>query len=325
MGVFFMYRKYCQHSCSMRMLSTYIRVGDAGRSYRGAGSGAMKNPASISLSKKKTSYKYIKSNTSFATVTLLSLLILSFETVADPIFSEACVSAHFHEEARIKSIIDGDTVILTDDRHIRLIGINTPEIDHNNIKRSDAGALEAKASLVELLKNQKSVHLIYGEERFDRHKRTLAHLYLKNGLNIQAELLRQGQAMPLRIAPNLSLADCYNTASLSAKQKKLGLWALPQYQTRHVLHLKGSEKGFHIISSKVKRITESRSSIWLNLQNNVALRIRKDDLNYFNKNDLMSLQGKTIEANGWLYKRNKQLRMRIQHKLDLRIINDERN
>ncbi|MGB1799664.1 MAG: thermonuclease family protein, partial [Gammaproteobacteria bacterium] len=235
--------------------------------------------------------------------------------------SSECVSAHFYEEVSIKSIIDGDTVILTDNRHIRLIGINTPEINHDNIKLSDAGALKAKASLEDLLKNQESVHLSYGEERFDRHKRTLAHLYLKNGLNIQAELLRQGLAMPLRIAPNLSLADCYNAASLSAKQKKIALWALPQYQTRHVNNLEGSEKGFHIISGKVERITESRSSIWLNLQNNVALRIHKDDLNYFNKNDLISLQGKTVEANGWLYKRNKQLRMRIRHKLDLRIIN----
>jgi micrococcal nuclease len=280
----------------------------------------MKNTSSISLTGKKTSYKYIKSNASFVVVTILSVLILSFETVAEPILSEPCVSTHFDEEASIKSIIDGDTVILTDDRHIRLIGINTPEINHDDIKLSDTGALKAKASLEELLKSQKSVHLSYGEERFDRHKRTLAHLYLKNGLNIQAELLRQGLAMPLRIAPNLSLADCYNTASLSAKQKKRGLWALPQYQTRHVNNLIGSEKGFHIISGKVERITESRSSIWLNLQNNVALRIHKDDLNYFNKNDLISLQGKTVEANGWLYKRNKQLRMRIRHKLDLRII-----
>ena len=247
--------------------------------------------------------------------------LLSTSGYSFPNNASICVSTHFDEEVGIKSIIDGDTVILTDDRHIRLIGINTPEINHENLKLSDAGALTAKASLVELLKDQKSVHLTYGKERFDRHKRTLAHLYLKNGLNIQAELLRQGLATPLRIAPNLSLADCYNTASLSAKQKKLGLWALPEYQTQHVSNLKGSEKGFHIISGKVERITESRSSIWLNLQNNVALRIVKDDLNYFNKSDLMSLQGATIEANGWLYKRNKQLRMRIRHKLDLRIIN----
>lgn len=262
--------------------------------------------------------RYIFSN--LAIVIIFTLFLLPQKAYAKPVLSENCVSTHFDEDIYIKEVIDGDTVILSDDRHIRLIGINTPEINHENINHSDAGALKAKDSLEKLLKNQKSVHLTYGEEQFDRHKRTLAHLYLKNGLNIQAELLRQGLAMPLRIAPNLSLADCYNTASLSAKQKNLGLWALPKYQTRHVNKLKNSEKGFHIISGKVERITESRSSLWLNLKNNVALRIHKDDLNYFNKNDVMSLKGKTIEASGWLYKRNKQLRMRIRHELDLRII-----
>lgn len=255
-----------------------------------------------------------------AVVFIFSLFLLTQQAYSKPVLSEKCVSTHYDEEIYIKMVIDGDTVILTDDRHIRLIGINTPEINHESINHSDPGALKAKASLEKLLKNQKSVHLTYGKEQFDRYKRTLAHLYLKNGLNIQAELLRQGLAMPLRIAPNLALADCYNTASLSAKHKNLGLWALPRYQTRHVHKLKVSEKGFHIISGKVERITESRSSIWLNLKNNVALRIHKDDLNYFNKNDLMSLQGKTIEASGWLYNRNKQLRMRIRHELDLRVI-----
>ena len=248
-------------------------------------------------------------------------ILLSLFLLIPNAYAESCVSTHFDEKVGIKSIIDGDTVILADDRHIRLIGINTPEINHDNIKLSDTGALKAKAELVNLLKNQKSVHLVYGKERFDRHGRTLAHLYLKNGLNIQAVLLKQGLAMPLRIAPNLSLADCYNQASLTAKNKELGLWALDRYKTHDVLSLKGSEKGFHIISGKVERVSESRSAMWINLQNNVALRIHKDDLNYFNKNDLMSLQGKTIEASGWLYKRNKQLRMRIRHNLDLKQIN----
>ncbi len=250
---------------------------------------------------------------------IFSLYSLNCYSLSDK--PSACVSTHFDEKAEIKSIIDGDTVILNDNRHIRLIGINTPEINHDNIKRSDAGALKAKDFLLSLLKKQNEIHLKYGKERFDRHGRTLAHLYLNNGLNIQAELLQQGLAMPLRIAPNLSLAECYNNASLSAKQKNLGLWALDRYQTRNVLRLKGNEKGFHFISGKVERVTESRSSIWLNLQNNVALRVHKDDLKSFNKSDLMSLQGKTIEANGWLYKRNKQLRMRIRHKLDIKIIN----
>lgn len=232
-----------------------------------------------------------------------------------------CVSTHFDEKAYIDYVIDGDTVVLTDDRHVRLIGINTPEIDHNNKKRSEQGAIKAKESLVQLLNNQTKIRLVFGKEHFDRHGRTLAHIYLDNGLNVQAELLRKGLAMPLRVPPNLSLASCYANASTTAKEENRGLWALSRYKTQHVSSLSDSDKGYYFIFGKVLKVNESRSSIWLNLENNVALRIHKDDLNYFNKNDLMNLRGKNIEANGWLYKNKNQLRMRIKHKLDLTILN----
>lgn len=231
----------------------------------------------------------------------------------------SCVSAYFGENVAIAYVIDGDTVVLADNRHIRLIGINTPEISHNN-ELSDVGAEIARESLIQILDNQPQVQLLYGKERLDRHGRTLAHIYLDSGMNVQAEMLIKGLAMPLRIPPNLSLMDCYSTASLIAKKEGRGLWALPRYQTHDVFSLTGTERGFYFISGKVKLVTESRSSIWINLENNVALRIVRDDLDNFNKSDLTSLRGKYIEANGWLYKRKGQLRMRIRHKLDLNVL-----
>jgi endonuclease YncB( thermonuclease family) len=233
----------------------------------------------------------------------------------------SCVSTHFDEEVAVEYVIDGDTIVLTDKRRIRLIGINTPELSHQDNKPSEAGAKLARDSLIQLLDQQTKIQLLYGKERLDRHGRTLAHIYLNNGLNIQAELLKNGLAMPLRIGPNLSLVDCYAAASLKAKNAALGLWTLSRYKTHNVLSLSGAEKGFYFISGKVMDVSESRSSIWINLENNVALRIHRDDLNYFNKNDLMSLKGKTIEASGWLYHRKKQLRMRIRHELDLKLLN----
>jgi endonuclease YncB( thermonuclease family) len=233
----------------------------------------------------------------------------------------SCVSTHFDEEVDAEYVIDGDTIVLTDNRHIRLIGINTPELSHQDNKSSEAGAELARDALMQLLDQQTKIQLLYGKERLDRHGRTLAHIYLNNGLNIQEELLKKGLAIPLRISPNLSLVNCYAATSLKAKNAILGLWALSRYKTHSVHSLSGSEKGFYFISGKVMHVSESRSSIWINLENNVALRVHRDDLNYFNKNDLMSLKGKTIEASGWLYHRNKQLRMRIRHELDLHILN----
>ncbi len=232
-----------------------------------------------------------------------------------------CVSTYFDEKVYLDYVIDGDTVVLRDGRHIRLIGINTPEISHQDDKASDAGAELAREFLIKLLDKDHQIQLLYGKERLDKHGRTLAHIYLKNGLNVQAEILKQGLAIPLRIGPNLSLVECYSSSALEAKNNNSGLWTLARYKTHSTLSLSGAERGFYIISGKVKHVSESRSSLWINLENNVALRIHRDDLNYFSKNDLLSLTGKTVEASGWLYQSKKQHRMRIRHELDLKLRN----
>ena len=251
-----------------------------------------------------------------AILILVSPICLSKES-----FKQNCVSTHFDEKAILGYIIDGDTVILKDKRHIRLIGINTPELSHDN-SPSEAGAVSARNALKKMLGNSQVIQLLYGKERHDRHGRTLAHIYA-GGINIQSQLLKTGLAMPLRIPPNLSFADCYNKASQFAKDQRLGLWALSRYKTHSVESLSGNETGFHFISGRVRQVSTSRSSVWVNLENNVALRIKNADLSYFNKSEVLSLESKTIEANGWLYKHKGQLRMRLRHNLDLNIVNTE--
>jgi len=233
-------------------------------------------------------------------------------------FNDACVSTHFDNKASVDYVIDGDTVVLDDKRHIRLIGINTPEISHNDTA-SEPGALRARDALKQILGGHPFIHLVYGKERLDRHGRTLAHLHLANGSNVQTQLLQSGLAMPLRIPPNVSLADCYNVASQNARNNNRGLWALARYKTHDVSSLSGTETGFYFISGRVRRVSKSRTAFWINLDNNVALRISNDDLNYFNRTPLTRLEGKNIEANGWLYKHKGQLRMRIRHPLDLMV------
>jgi len=247
------------------------------------------------------------------------LLLISPLCHSDQHQQTNCVSTHFDEKATIDYVIDGDTVVLNDKRHIRLIGINTPELSHNQ-KPSEDGAESARDSLIQILSHSTAIHLLYGQERQDRHGRTLAHLYLENGSNIQAKMLRQGLAMPLRIPPNLSLLDCYNAASQFAKNQKRGLWALSRYKTRDVFTLTGNERGFYFISGLVNHATESRSALWITLENDIALKISKEDFNNFNVTQLHLLQGKYIEANGWLYKRKGQLRMRIRHRMDLNVL-----
>jgi endonuclease YncB( thermonuclease family) len=223
------------------------------------------------------------------------------------------------ETVEVSHVIDGDTVILKDGRHIRLVGINAPEIGRNG-KPSEQGADAARKHLLSLLHGHNRVLLKIGTQRFDRYKRTLAHLFLPDGKNIQASLLAEGLATPLTIPPNLKYLDCYLNHSNLAITSQRGLWGLEQYKPHVSTTLKKNISGFRTITGKVERIGESQSSIWINLTGNIALRIKREDLGYFNAADLFNMKGKMIQVRGRVYKKNKEFMINLKHRSDMMLI-----
>jgi len=85
----------------------------------------------------------------------------------------------------VERVIDGDTIVLENNTHIRLLGINSPE-------KNEDYDIEATDSLIELLSN-KNVTLEYGEERTDLYGRTLAYVIV-DGKNINVEQVKRGFA-----------------------------------------------------------------------------------------------------------------------------------
>jgi endonuclease YncB( thermonuclease family) len=90
-----------------------------------------------------------------------------------------------YEYKSVERIIDGDTIVVENNTHIRLLGINTPE-------KGEKYYNEAKNFLSELVSN-KTIKLEYGKERYDKYQRTLAYVIL-NGKNINIEQVRNGFA-----------------------------------------------------------------------------------------------------------------------------------
>ena len=230
-----------------------------------------------------------------------------------------CSIGSSNETVEINHVIDGDTVILKDGRHVRLIGINTPEIDRNG-KQSEQGAETARKYLISLLNGHKHFLLQFDSQHFDRYKRTLAHLFLPDGKNIQASLLAEGFATPLTIPPNLYFLDCYLHYSNQAISSQRGLWSLEQYKPLSSKTLGKNVRGYRVITGKVERISKSRSSIWINLTGNAALRIKREDLGYFNESELYNIEGKVIQARGWIYHKNNEFRINIKHRSDMMLI-----
>lgn len=258
----------------------------------------------------------------FVCAVIILLPFLSTKAHSDP--EPSCSIGSSDETVEINHIIDGDTVILKDGRHVRLIGIDTPEIGRDG-RKSDAGAESARSYLVSLVQGNKNILLKFDTQRLDRYKRTLAHLFLPDGQNIQAILLAEGLATPLTIPPNLKFLNCYLYHSNHAVVSQQGLWRLKQYKpiastTLHNTPGNNNARGYRVIIGKVEHIGESRSSIWINLTGNIALRIKREDLSHFHGLELLNLEGKMIQARGWIYRNNNEFRIRIRHGSDIMLV-----
>lgn len=231
-----------------------------------------------------------------------------------------CTADAYDASVGIDYVIDGDTVILDSGEHLRLIGLDTPEIDHGG-GPSEPGALAARDALRALLGGPGPYPLVYGRERRDHYGRLLGHLFLPDHGNVQALLLRGGHATPLTLPPDLRFLDCYRAAAGAARDARRGIWALPRYRPVNAADLPPRARGYHIVRGTVTRIGDSRSSVWVNLGRGFALRILRGDLEWFGDIPLHDgLEGRRVEAQGLIYRRNNQLRMRLHHQADLYIL-----
>lgn len=231
----------------------------------------------------------------------------------DPAAS-SCRGEKFDESITVKKTIDGDTIVLGDGRHLRLIGIDTPEVSHDG-SPAQVGAVEAQQYLSGLLRAHDNLHLRYDQERTDRYGRTLAHLFLPDGTNVQSLLLERGLATTLAIPPNLAFAECYATVATRARSQRSGLWAYRQYQPTPVAAITRQDLGYRIVLGRVIRTARIRNSFRIDLAGNFSLRIHGKDLKYFP--NLERLDGSHVTALGMLYYSNGAFRMQIRYPTDL--------
>jgi micrococcal nuclease len=125
----------------------------------------------------------------------------------------------------VERVVDGDTIVVTGRRPVRLIGVDAPEtVD----PRRAVGCFGREASdfLKALLPEGTPVRLVGDVEQEDRFGRTLAYVYrVSDGLFVNAELLRQGYAEVLTIPPNVAHADEFVALARGARNAAQGLWS----------------------------------------------------------------------------------------------------
>jgi endonuclease YncB( thermonuclease family) len=127
----------------------------------------------------------------------------------------------------VLDVIDGDTIKVETGRgveRVRLIGIDTPEVDHSGPDDECYGE-ESKAFLGAMIKNR-TVWLTFDSECIDDYGRTLAYVHrgFEDNEFIQRVLLKGGWASTFAVVPNVSFQSTFAADQAQAQSEGGGLW-----------------------------------------------------------------------------------------------------
>ncbi len=131
------------------------------------------------------------------------------------------------ELRQVIRVVDGDTIVVSPNEKVRLIGVDTPETVHpkkpvecfgKDAKQFTRDAVEGKSvRLVLDDRNQRNQHK-------DKYRRTLAYAYLEDGRMLNRELIRQGYAHAYTRFPFRYLVE-FRELERAARVEALGLWS----------------------------------------------------------------------------------------------------
>lgn len=132
-----------------------------------------------------------------------------------PADSVAPAVAHF--EAKVTRVIDGDTVVLDDGRHVRYLGINSPELR----QRWGEAAKKLNAELV----LDQTITLELDRKTQDEYGRTLAYVFVGKVM-VNEKLLAEGLAKTYFLArqARLRYQERLLQAEARARQDHNGVW-----------------------------------------------------------------------------------------------------
>lgn len=235
-------------------------------------------------------------------VQALGVLLFGLYCFSANSFSADCMPAGAGEEVVVERVYDGDTIKLKDGRHVRVLGVNAPEVDHGKEKTGQALGEESRRAAEVFFKASKTVRLFYDEQRVDRYERTLAHVYDVQGNSLAASLLRSGLGFHVAIPPNLSLNDCLLAQESIARKKGLGVWSDRGWQAKPASSLTLDDTGFQRIRGRIVSVRQAQS-IWLELDGPLVIKITPNDLKNFPALNWESWKGKEIEVRGWVTER----------------------
>ncbi len=210
-----------------------------------------------------------------------------------------CPALQIDEHAVVKHVFDGDTVLLDDGRKVRLIGIDTPELAYRrqSEQRFAEAAHQALQQLIEA--HDYKVSLQIGNESRDRYQRLLAHLFTRDGLNLNAEMLRKALAVAYTTPPNDRLSQCYHQLDRKTAERGRHIWSHPRYHVIDSADILDTKEGFHRIRAHINHVAFNGNGAWL-YADRLGIHIVPGDLSEFDLGWLTTYEHRSIILRGWV-------------------------
>ena len=202
---------------------------------------------------------------------------------------------------------DGDTLTFADGREVRLVGIQAPKLPLGRANfKAWPMATEAKAMLEHLTLGRELIPYV-GGVALDRHGRHLVHLFTKDGLWVQGEMLRLGFARVYTFADNRAVIPQMLAKEAEARRKNAGMWALGEYQILTPEEAADHVDGYHVVEGTVVSAAKVKGRVYLNFgadwRTDFTLALSSDAVKLFTK-DLLTLETKRVRARGWIDRYN---------------------
>lgn len=149
--------------------------------------------------------------------TIIPIILFVSIVLSGCIGPDTSTSARTIEYVNVTDVIDGDTIIISSGDKIRLIGVDTPELDEPYYS-------EAK-QYMELKVLGKTIGLEKDVSETDPYDRLLRYVWLDDQM-VNEDLVLSGLAVAKSYDPDTKYQDIFNDAEALAKKEKIGLWSL---------------------------------------------------------------------------------------------------
>ncbi len=187
---------------------------------------------------------------------LVRILTMAFIAVLAAGLSDGTPAAE--QYFTVQWVDDGDTIVLEDGRRIRYIGLNAPEVAHEDQPAEPFGEA-AKRHNKELVL-EKEVRLEPGQEMYDRFGRLLAYVFLRDGTFVNAAMLEQGYAYAYPTKPNDKYEETFLEAQRGAMSERSNMWRLWTEEKSEYIGNSRSKR-FHLADCSYGKRTSKKNRV----------------------------------------------------------------